>query len=100
MDECSTNIALTTRHARAPKGQRAHGSAPRNRDKNVTLISSVSLGGVGPSLSIERPADGESFGPYVRELPRPALRSGRIVVMGNLSVRKRESVGEAVEGRG
>ena len=30
VDEYSTNVALTTRYAGAPKGERAKGSAPRN----------------------------------------------------------------------
>ncbi len=41
VDESSTNVALTTRYARAPKGERARGKAPRNWGKNVTLISSI-----------------------------------------------------------
>src|SRR5215212_9381051 len=39
VDECSTNIALTRLYAKAPKGERAYGKAPRNWGKNVTLIS-------------------------------------------------------------
>ena len=35
VDECSTNIALTTLYARAPRGERAYGQAPRNWGKNV-----------------------------------------------------------------
>ena len=42
VDESSTNIALTPRYGRAPKGERVRGSAPRNWGKNVTLISSIS----------------------------------------------------------
>ena len=53
VDESSTNIALTPRYARAPKGEMAKGSAPRNRGKNVTLIASISAEGMGPSMSIE-----------------------------------------------
>lgn len=88
MDESSTNVALATRYARAPKGQRARGKAPRNWGKNVTLISSVSLAGIGPSLSIEGPSDGESFELYLRELLCPTLGPEQIVVMDNLSVHK------------
>ena len=62
VNECSTNAALATRYARAPKGQRTRGRAPRNWGKNVTLNSSISLVGTGPSLSIEGPADDEAFG--------------------------------------
>lgn len=101
MDESSTNIALAPRYGRAPKGQRAGGSVPRNWGKNVTLICSISLeGGIGPSLSIEGPSDTESFGLYLRELLCPALRPGQIVVMDNLSVHKGAWVRELVEGKG
>ena len=53
LHECSTNIALTPRYARAPKGQRAYGKAPRNWGRNVALISSITLAGIGASMSIE-----------------------------------------------
>jgi hypothetical protein len=62
VDESSTNIALTPRYGRAPKGERARGRAPRNWGKNVTLISSIGLEGMGPSMSIEGPSDTDSFG--------------------------------------
>jgi hypothetical protein len=49
VDESSTNVAMVSCYARAPKGERAHGRAPRNWGKNVTLISSITLTGMGPS---------------------------------------------------
>jgi transposase len=101
VDESSTNIALTPRRARAPKGRRVRDSAPRNWGKNVTLMCSISLeGGIGPSLSIEGSSDTESFGLYLREFLCPALRPGQIVVMDNLSVHKGAWVRELVEGKG
>ena len=42
LDESGSNIALTRLYGRAPKGKRARGSLPRNRGKNMTLISSRS----------------------------------------------------------
>src|SRR5919202_4180814 len=86
VDESSTNIALTPRYARAPKGERARGRAPRNWGKNVTLISSITTEGMGPSMSIQGSSDTESFSLYVREVLAPRLRSGQIVLMDNLSV--------------
>jgi hypothetical protein len=35
IDECGSNIALTPLYARAPKGLRAYGSAPRNRGPRI-----------------------------------------------------------------
>jgi hypothetical protein len=77
VDESSTNVALIPRYGRAPKGERARGSAPRNWGKNVTLICSISLEGMGPSMSIEGPSDTDSFGLYMREILAPTLKPGR-----------------------
>lgn len=100
VDESSTNIALTPRYARAPRGRRAYGKAPRNWGKNVTLISSITAKGMGPSLSIEGSSDKESFGLYLEHILCPALRRGQIVVMDNLSVHKSRFVREMIEERG
>ena len=87
VDESSTNVALTPRYGRAPRGERARGKAPRNWGKNVTLISSITLeGGMGASMSIEASSDGESFGLYMRDVLAPTLEAGQIVLMDNLSV--------------
>ena len=100
VDESSTNVALTPRYARAPRGQRTRGSAPRNRGKNVSLISSITLEGMGPSMSIEGSSDTESFGLYMREILAPRLEAGQIVLMDNLSVHKSKWVRELIEERG
>ena len=100
MDESSTNIAFTPRYARAPRGERAHGKAPRNWGKNVTLISSITLSGMGPSMSIEGSSDTESFGLYMRDVLAPRLKRGQIVVMDNLSVHRSRWVRELIEGKG
>jgi transposase len=100
VDESSTNVALTPRYGRAPKGERARGRAPRNWGKNVTLISSIGSEGMGPSMSIEGPSDTDSFGIYVREILAPNLMAGQIVVMDNLSVHKGKWVRELIERRG
>jgi transposase len=100
VDESSTNIALSPRYARAPKGERAYGKAPRNWGKNVTLISSITTEGMGPSMSIEGPSDTESFGLYMRNILAPQLKRGQIVLMDNLSVHKSRWVRELLEEKG
>jgi transposase len=100
VDESSTNVALTPRYGRAPKGERARGKAPRNWGKNVTLISSISVEGMGASMSIEGPSDTDSFGRYMREVLAPSLKSGQIVLMDNLSVHRSAWVRGLVEGKG
>jgi transposase len=101
VDESSTNIAMVPRYGRAPRGERAHGRAPRrNWAKNVTLISSITTEGMGPSMSIQGSSDTESFSLYVREVLAPSLKSGQIVLMDNLSVPKSAWVRELIEERG
>ena len=100
VDESSTNVALTPRYARAPKGERAHGKAPRNWGKNVTLISSITLEGMGASMSIEGSSDTDSFGLYMRDVLAPRLEAGQIVLMDNLSVHTSGWVRELIEERG
>ena len=100
VDESSTNVRMVPLHARAPRGERAFGKAPRNWDKNVTLISSISSEGMGPSMSVEGSADGEAFLLYVERFLCPTLERGQIVVMDNLQVHKMRRVRELVEERG
>jgi transposase len=100
VDESSTNVRMVPIRARAPKGERAFGKAPKNWEKNVTLISSISLKGMGPSMSIEGSADGEAFVLYVEHFLCPKLKHGQIVVMDNLQVHKMRMVRELIEERG
>jgi hypothetical protein len=100
VDESSTNIALTRLYARAPKGERAYGKALRNGGKNVTLIASLSAGGMGAAMSVEGATDGAAFEAYVEHFLAPTLESGQIMVMDNLQVHKSKRVRELIEGVG
>jgi len=100
VDECSTNIALSGLYARAPKGERAYGKAPRNWGKNVTLICSMGAEGIGAAMSVEGATDGAAFETYVEHFLVPTLEAGRIVVMDNLQVHKMKRVRELIEGAG
>jgi transposase len=100
VDECGSNIALTPLYGRAPKGQRATDSVPRNRGKNTTLIASLSLEGMGASMIIEGAANGAAFEAYVEHVLVPSLLRGQIVVMDNLRVHKSAHVRQLIEERG
>jgi transposase len=100
VDEYSTNIALTRLYARAPKGERAFGQAPRNWGKNVTLICSLSAEGIGAAMSVEGATDGVAFETYVKHFLCPTLKRGQIVVMDNLQVHKMKRVKDLIEGAG
>ena len=100
VDESGSNIALTPLYARAPKGQRAHGSVPRHRGKNTTLLASLSLSGIGASMIIAGAVNALAFEVYVEQILAPSLSAGQIVVMDNLSVHKGARVRQLIEARG
>jgi transposase len=100
VEEMGTNTSLSPIYAWAPKGQRAYWSVPRNRGANTTLLSSMSVEGMGPSLSVEGSTTSLVFEAYVQQVLAPTLRRGQVVVMDNLSAHKGERVKELIEGRG
>jgi transposase len=99
-DECSTNVSLRPLYAWSPRGERALYSAPRNGGANVTLLSSMALSGMGPSLAVEGATTRAVFEAYVEEALAPSLRSGQVVVMDNLTAYKGERVRNLIEERG
>ena len=100
VDEMGTNTSLSPTYGWSKKGERAHCSVPRNRGKNTTLLASMSLEGMGPSLAVEGATTSAVFETYVERVLAPNLRKGQIVVMDNLSAHKGERVRELIEGRG
>ena len=100
VDEMGTNISLAPIYGWAKKGERARCAVPRNRGKNTTVLASMSLEGMGPSLAVEGATTARVFETYVERVLAPTLRKGQMVVMDNLSAHKGERVRELIEGRG
>ena len=129
LDESGSNIALTRLYAQAPKGKRARGTLPRNRGKNMTLISSLrhgsneldtflltrgkhcqarlplfepclSLQGLGASLIVDGSANTALFEIYIEQILAPSLEPGQMVIMDNLRIHKGNKVRQLIEARG
>jgi transposase len=100
VDEMGTNTSLSPLRGWSPKGQRAYCSVPRNRGPNTTLLSSMTMQGMGPSLAVEGATTAAVFETYVEPVLSPMLRPGQIVVMDNLSSHKGERVKGPIEERG
>ena len=100
VDEMGANTSLSVLRAWSRRGERAHCSVPRNRGKNTTLLASISVEGMGPTLAVEGVTDGKVFEAYLEGVLAPSLRRGQIVVMDNLSVHKSERIKELIEERG
>ena len=100
VDEMGTNTSLSPLRAWSRRGKRARCAVPRNRGKNTTLLSSMSVEGMGPSLAITGAVDAQVFEAYLERVLLPELYPGRIVVMDNLSAHKTEKVRELFEEAG
>ena len=100
VDEMVTNTSLSPLYGWTEKSRRAYCSVPRNRGKNTTLLSSMSMEGMGPSLAVEGATNREVFETYVERVLTPTLRRGQVVVMDNLTAHKGERVRELIEKRG
>ena len=101
VDECSTNnTSLAPLYAWSRRGERAFCSLPRNWGANVTLLASMSVGGMGPCLAVEGSTTREVFEAYLKRALAPSLRPGQVVVMDNLSSHKGGRVKELIEERG
>ena len=100
VDEMGTNTSLSPIYGWSKKGQRACGSVPRNRGKNTTVLASMSVEGMGPSLAVEGATNANVFETYVERVLAPTLRRGQVMIMDNLSAHKGERVRKLIEGQG
>jgi transposase len=100
VDEFGCNLDLTRRYARAPIGERACGSIPRNTPPNQTIIASLHPGGMGPSMQLSGGTDSAAFATYIEHVLGPTLRPGQIVLVDNLSAHTAPQISELLAARG
>ena len=100
LDESGTNLNLTSRYARAPRGQRAYGSAPRNTPANTTVVTVLNMRGMGPAMTLPGAMDTAACMTYLEQFLIPWLQPGQVVVMDNLSVHKSTRVQTIIEAAG
>jgi transposase len=100
LDEVGSHLGMTRRYSRAPRGERAYGTAPGSRGKNRTLIAALTLAGIGPGRLLDEAVDRETFDGYIIHRLAPTLEPGQIVVVDNLKVHDSDRAREAIEQRG
>jgi transposase len=100
VDECGTHTTLAPIYGYAPRGERLRLSVPRKRGKNTTVLSSMTLSGMGPSLAVEGATTARVFETYVEEVLVPSLHTGQIVVMDNLGAHRPKRIGQLIERQG
>lgn len=92
IDESGVNLALTRLYARSPKGQRARGTRPQKRGRNVSLIGALGFGGVIAQVSLLGATDGLTFEAFIAQRLVPNLWPGACVLMDNYSIHKGEEI--------
>jgi transposase len=97
VDECGVHTSLAPIYGYAPRNERLHLPVPRNRGKNTTLLSNMTIGGMGPSLAVEGASTARVFEAYVEKMLVPSLRAGQIVIMDNLSAHRPRRIRELIE---
>jgi transposase len=100
VDESGMRTSMDRLRSRAPRGERAYAKVPRNRDKNTTLIASMSLSGMGEAMSIQGATDAAAFEIYIEHFLAPTLSERQVVVFDNLEAHRPRRIRELVKERG
>jgi len=100
VDECGTHTSLSPIYGYAPRGERLRLSVPRKRGRNTTLLLSISLEGMGPSLAVEGSTTARVFETYLQKVLAPSLKGGQFVVVDNLGAHRPKRIRELIEQRG
>jgi len=100
VDESAVNTAMTRRYGRAPRGERAHDSAPRNYGTHTSVIGAMGLRGLVAALTVEGAVDTEVFNAYAERVLGPRLRGGDVVVLDNLTAHRASRIEEVAAERG
>jgi transposase len=100
VDECGTHTSLAPLYGYSPKEERLKLSVPRNRGKNTTLLASITLEGMGPSMAVEGSTTKEVFEAYLEHVLLPEVHEGQVLIMDKLPAHKPNRMRELIEQRG
>jgi hypothetical protein len=84
IDGSGVTTSMTRTYARDPRGERVHGSTPRNRGTVTTLFGALGLKGRRAIMTIEGGTSAAVFEALVQDVLVPALKPGDVVVLDNL----------------
>jgi transposase len=103
LDEAGVTTAMVRSHARAPRGQRAYGTAPAGRWRRLTGLGALGADGIAGAMSIERATDTAVFLAFLDQVVIPELvraKPGAVVILDNLSPHKAPAVRARLEAAG
>jgi transposase len=100
IDETWIKTNMTRLRGRALRGQRLVEKVPHGHWKTTTVIGALDQKGMRCSMTLDGPVNRDAFEAFVQQILCPALKTGDIVVMDNLSSHKGPRVKELIESAG
>jgi transposase len=100
LDESGVTTSMTRLRARSTGGGRIHEATPGGHWKIMTILGAMSLRGMVAAMTIEEATDGDIFLAFIEQVLCPALKTGDVVVMDNLSSHKSAAVRTSIEKAG
>ncbi len=103
LGESGFDTRLVRAHARAPRGQRAHGEAPGGHWHRLALVGALALDGICAAMAVAAATGTAVFLAFVERALIPALlreRPDAVVVMDNLGAHKAAAVRGALDRAG
>ena len=91
---------MARRHGRAPRGERLRVGVPHGHWKTATFVAGLRSDGLIAPFVLDGPINRDAFEVYVEQVLAPALRTGDVVIMDNLSSHKGPRVREMIEAKG
>jgi transposase len=91
---------MTRLRGRAAVGERLIGKVPHGHWKTTTLIAALDHRGMRCATSVDGAVNSELFEAFVKQVLRPTLKIGDIVVMDNLSSHKGQRTRAMIESSG
>lgn len=100
IDETGASTKMVRLRGRCRRGERLLAKVPWGHWKTTTFVAGLRRDGLVAPFVLDGPMNGDAFLVYVETFLVPALRSGDIVVMDNLSAHKVDGVRQRISGAG
>ena len=100
IDETGTNTKMTRSRGRSLKGERLNSKAPFGHWGTQTFVAGLKCDGLIAPWVIDAPMNRAIFETYIETQLAPALKSGDVVIMDNLSSHKSQRAETIIRAKG
>lgn len=103
LDECGVQTNMARLYGRAPRGERACGTAPCGRWERLTVLGALGPSGIVAAMAVQAATDGAVFTAYLDRVLLPELRRTKpdaVLVMDNLAAHKTARVRALLDASG